>query len=327
VSRIYPRPGARHDQASTIAAEVRDGLLSDQKRLPSWLFYDAEGSRLYELITKLDEYYPSRTERAILAKYARDIAGRAATGTDERVSVVELGAGTATKTQLVLAAMVARQGRCIYVPVDVSPSALREATARCATNLSGVVVRPIVGKHEAAFDTMCTLGRQLVLFMGSSIGNFSADEANTLLRGVRRNLRPGSGLLLGTDLRKSPARLVPAYDDAQGVTAAFNKNVLARINRELGGHFDVETFRHVALWNETASSIEMHLESTRDQSVAIDLLGVDVRFGRGERIHTESSRKYDDGRIGELLRRAGFSREQTYEDDEKLFAVTLARAV
>jgi L-histidine N-alpha-methyltransferase len=323
-SRNDPRRPA-HD--STIADAVRDGLLRDQKRLPPWLLYDTEGSRLYELITELPEYYPSRTERTILANYTRDIAERATTGSDEEVSVVELGAGTATKTQLVLAAMVARQGRCIYVPVDVSPSPLFEARTRIEAALPGVGVLPIVGKHEAAFDTMRVLGRQLVIFIGSSIGNLSADEANTLLCGVRLHLQPGSGLLLGTDLRKSSATLVPAYDDARGVTAAFNKNVLVRINHELGGQFDIETIRHVALWNEAASRIEMHLESTVDQTVAIDLLGVDVHLGRGERIHTESSQKYDVCRVDALLRRAGFAREQTYKDDEGLFAVTFARAI
>lgn len=313
---------------SAIAYEVRKGLLCEQKCLPPWLFYDEEGSRLYELITELPEYYPTRTERGILARHAAEIAERAARGAEADVHVVELGAGTATKTTLVLAAVVARQGQCIYVPIDVSPTALEEAKTRITAELPTVNVRPFVGKHEEAFDTIAALGqRRLVLFIGSSIGNFPDDAAHALLAGVRRGVLPGGGLLLGTDLRKSPARLVPAYDDSRGVTAAFNKNVLARINRELGGHFEVDTFRHVALWNEPESRIEMHLESTVAQSVAIDGLGVDVHFRAGERIHTESSQKYDTKRIDALLRGTGFVREHTYTDDEGLFAVTFARAV
>jgi len=317
-----------YDPGSAIAAEVRRGLLRENKSLSPWLFYDAEGSRLYELITELPEYYPTRTERAILAAHAEDIAARAAHGTDADVHVVELGAGTATKTTLVLAAIVARQGRCQYVPIDVSPSALEEAKARITAELPQVSVRPFIGKHEEAFETIRELGqRRLVLFIGSSIGNFSDNDALALLSGVRRGLAPGGGLLLGTDLKKSPARLIPAYDDARGVTAAFNKNVLTRINRELGGHFDLTTFRHVALWNEATSSVEMHLESAFAQTVAIDALGATVTFREGERIHTESSKKYDDARIDALLGPAGFARERTYTDREGLFAVSFARAV
>lgn len=319
-----------HVQAheSAIAQEVRRGLLREEKSLPPWLFYDEEGSRLYELITELPEYYPTRTERGILARHAADIAERAARGTEADVHVVELGAGTATKTTLVLAAVVARQGRCVYMPIDVSPTALDEASSRIEAELPTVNVLPFVGKHEEAFDAISALGqRRLVLFIGSSIGNFADADAHALLTGVRRGLMPGGGLLLGTDLRKSPARLVPAYDDASGVTARFNKNVLARINRELGGHFEVDSFRHVALWNEADSRIEMHLESERDQHVAIDGLGVNVHFRAGERIHTESSQKYDTARIDALLARSGFAREHTYTDDEGLFAVTFARAV
>lgn len=317
-----------HEHEPAIAREVRRGLLRADKSLPPWLFYDTEGSRLYELITELPEYYPTRTERTILARHAADIAARAAEGASAEVDVVELGAGTATKTTLVLGAMVERQGSCVYVPIDVSASALDEATARIGAELPTVDVRPFVGKHEDAFDSLPSLAaRKLVLFIGSSIGNFPDDEARALLVGVRRGLLPGSALLLGTDLRKSPARLVPAYDDASGVTAAFNKNVLARINRELGGHFALDTFRHVALWNEPASRIEMHLESTIAQDVAIDGLGATVRFARGERIHTESSQKYDRARLDALLAGTGFEREHTYTDDEGLFAVSFARAV
>jgi len=167
-------------------------------------------------------------------------------------------------------------------------------------------------------------GGKVVLFVGSSIGNYEGPDAIDLLAGIRGALDPGDALILGTDLRKDPAVLVPAYDDAAGVTAAFNRNVLARINRELGGRFDLERFRHVALWNDTASRIEMHLESDGDQVVAIDRLGISVRFRDRERIHTESSVKYDDAMVDALLGAARFRRSQTWTDAQHRFAVHLA---
>lgn len=321
----YARESGR--SLSPIADDVMRGLSAEAKSLPPYLFYDDEGSRLYECITELPEYYPTRTERGILERHSAEIVERSALGSTAELRVVELGAGTASKTRLVLAAVVERQGRCLYVPIDVSSSALDEAKAQLGSVLPTVDVRPFVGRHEDAFETIRALGpRRLVLFIGSSIGNFSDDEAHALLVGVRRGLLPGGVLLLGTDLRKSPATLVPAYDDAQGVTAAFNKNILTRINRELRGEFDLDTFRHVALWNEPASRIEMHLESTIEQDVAIGDLGLRVHFRRGERIHTESSAKYDFPRIDGMLQKAGFVREHTYTDDDQLFAVHLARA-
>jgi dimethylhistidine N-methyltransferase len=313
--------------ASAIADEVRRGLTAPQKRLPPHLFYDEEGSRLYELITELDEYYPTRTERGILERHAHEIVARAADGDAQPLRVVELGAGSADKTRLILAAVVAAQGPTTYLPVDVSPTALDAAKSRIESELSEVQVRPFVGRHEDAAATIAELGpRRLVLFIGSSIGNFDDDEAVRLLRSVRRGLLPGAALLLGTDMKKSPARLVPAYDDASGVTAEFNKNVLRRINRELGGQFDLGLFRHVALWNEPASRVEMHLEAGVEHDVSIEALGLRVKFHRGERIHTESSIKYDLPRVDALLGRSGFVREATFSDDQGAFGVHLARA-
>ncbi|MCK6531509.1 MAG: L-histidine N(alpha)-methyltransferase [Polyangiaceae bacterium] len=310
-----------------IADEVRRGLTAPAKSLPPHLFYDEEGSRLYEQITELEEYYPTRTERAILARHAPTMVALAASDSQEPLSVVELGAGSADKTRLILSALVATQQRAVYLPVDVSPSALEAARARIEAEIPGIEVRPFVGRHEAASEAISRLGpRRLVLFIGSSIGNFEDDAAVSLLRAVRRGLVPGDALLLGTDMKKSPARLLPAYDDARGVTAEFNKNILARINRELGGRFELERFKHVALWNAAASRVEMHLESRVDHSVRIDALGLDVSFRRGERIHTESSIKYETPRVDALLRRAGFEREQSFSDDARAFSVHLARA-
>ena len=240
---------------------------------------------------------------------------------------MELGAGSASKTEVLLAALLRRQPACLYVPVDVSAAALHGAARRLAGNLPLVQVRPIVATHEDALAELARLeGPVLVLFIGSSIGNLDDDAAERLLRGLRRALGPRAQLLLGTDLRKAPDVLIPAYDDAAGVTAAFNKNVLARINRELGGRFDPALFRHLARWNDPLSRIEMHLESVTAQSVPIEALGIVARFQRGETIHTESSVKYDLARVGRLLERGGFSRPTAYFDRERRFAVHLAAA-
>lgn len=312
---------------SPIARDVVAGLSAPTKSLPPYLFYDERGSELFERITELPEYYLTRTERSILERHADEIVRAAALGASRPLHLVELGAGTATKSEILLSAAVRMQGPTIFVPVDVSHAALDEARGRLAKREPRVAVRPVVARHEDAFASIRELGpRKLVLFIGSSIGNHEDAEAVALLAGVRGTLASGGALLLGADLRKSPEVLVPAYDDAQGVTAAFNKNVLARINRELDGHFDLETFRHVALWNDEASRMEMHLESTVAQTVAIDSLALDVRFDRGERIHTESSIKYDDRRIDRILEAAGFARELTFRDDDERFALVLARA-
>jgi L-histidine Nalpha-methyltransferase len=320
------RPKVAPGEENPIAEVVARGLLAKQKSLPPFLFYDEEGSRLFEEITRLPEYYPTRVERSILEAFADEIVEAAAAGTAFPLRVIELGAGTATKSEIILRAVVARQGGCLFAPVDVSESAIAEATARLAKRLPTVTVQPLAMHHDVALPHIRTIGpRRLVLFIGSSIGNFEDDEAIGLLRGVRESLAPGGALLLGTDLRKDPSVLVPAYDDARGVTAAFNKNVLGRINRELGGEFDLDRFAHVALWNERRSRIEMHLESLCDQHVAIEALGIEIRFRQGERIHTESSVKYDEPHVDRLLGAAGFVRERTFTDPRAYFAVHLAR--
>jgi L-histidine N-alpha-methyltransferase len=300
------------------------------KSLPPYLFYDDAGSRLYEQITELREYYPTRAEREIFEARAGDIVARAMSlagvGPLHALGIVELGAGSASKTEVLLRALLRRQSSCVYVPIDVSRGAIDEAESRLAASLPGVLVRPLVMTNEQGLRALRGIAApQLVLFIGSSIGNLTNDEAARLLRDVRRALGPRTALLLGTDLRKSLSILLPAYDDAAGVTAAFNKNVLVRINRELGGHFDLERFRHVARWNEGASRVEMHLESTIAQEVAVDDLELSVPFAPGETIHTESSTKYDLPHVERLLAAGGFRLETTYHDDQRRFAVHLAR--
>jgi len=214
---------------------VRAGLGSAPKSLPPWLFYDGEGSRLFELITQLPEYYLTRAEREIFTLSADEIIAVAA-GDHPNLHIVELGAGTATKSQILLRAAVRRQGRCLYVPVDVSRTALESAVTRLRREEPGVEVRPLAAQFtDATLRLRHIPPRRLVLFIGSSIGNFEEPDAVELLASVRRSLVPGDALLLGADRKKSPARLLPAYDDGQGVTSAFNKNVFGRINRELGG--------------------------------------------------------------------------------------------
>ena len=310
-----------------LADDVRRGLTASPKSLPAYLFYDPAGSELYELITELPEYYLTRAEREILDTHADAIVARAAERAKAPLSVVELGAGTASKTEALLRGVLRRQPTCLYVPIDVSSAAIEQAERRLHVHLPAVRVRPLVMTHEQALRSLCDIEPpQLVMFIGSSVGNLEDHEASNLLRGLREALGPQASLLLGTDLRKSANLLLPAYDDAAGVTAAFNKNLLVRINRELGGRFDLDRFRHVARWNDAESRIEMHLASTVRQDVTIERLGLHVRFDAGETIHTESSIKYSLPRVERLLRGGGFCLETTFYDGERRFAVHLATA-
>jgi dimethylhistidine N-methyltransferase len=307
---------------------VRAGLLVEaggQRSLPPWLFYDDEGSRLFEAITELPEYYLTRTERALLEANADDIVARAR-GDAARLHLVELGAGTASKTQLLLAALVRQQGSALFMPIDVSGGALNVARARLARELPAVEVRAVVGRHDEAVEHVRALGaRRLVCFIGSSLGNFSDEENVALLSSVASALAPGGALLLGADRRKAPATLLPAYDDDAGVTARFNKNILLRLNRELGADFDVAAFKHEARFDDERSRIEMHLVATREMTVRVPGLPTPLAFRAGESIHTENSVKYDDTRIDRILTTASFVREHSYVDDEGRFGLHLCR--
>ncbi|GAC1428986.1 MAG: L-histidine N(alpha)-methyltransferase [Terriglobales bacterium] len=307
---------------SPIAEDVEAGLTSSPKSLPSKLFYDAQGSALFEEITRLPEYYPTRTELDILQERATEIAVAAG----PNVTVVELGAGTATKTCTLLQALSRRQMRVWYVPVDISPAALAEARDRVEAESSSTYVRPVVADLAEGFRFLNDIrGRKLVLSLGSSIGNFDPEDAVSMLRQVRNRLGQGDSLLLGTDLVKNPGILVPAYDDAQGVTSKFNKNVLSRINRELDANFEIDNFRHIALWNAAQSRMEIYLESLRPQTVNIKLLQMTVRFRTGERIHTENSYKYTLPMVQRMLEASGFTLEKTWCDWREWFALHLAR--
>ena len=321
------------DVLNPVAVAAREGLAGTPKTLPPWLFYDAMGSQLFEEITRLPEYYLTRTERGILAASADEIL-RTMAG---RVTLVELGAGTATKTGLLLAAAARRQGSVLYQPIDVSATALDEARDNLERTIPGVVVRAQVANYitETIRVERPAGEKVLGLYIGSSIGNFSPEQGQEILRNLRAQLRPGDALLLGTDLApgasKSVATLMAAYDDAAGVTAAFNLNILARLNRDAGTDFAVERFRHMVRWNEAESRMEMHLQSLACQTVTLpaDLAGAGtpVEICKGETIHTENSYKFTARHIEGLLAEAGFAPTRTFHDAERLFAVTLAAAV
>ena len=314
------------DRSGDVARAVANGLSGPVKALPPWLLYDEVGSRLFDRITRLEEYTLTRDERAIFEQDGDSIVEAALALGSGPLSVVELGAGTATKSEILLRALVRRQGPTLYEPVDVSATALATARGRLTRAIPELTVAERVTTHEEALAALSPgAGRRLVLFIGSSIGNLDNDEASTLLGGVRAALGEGGSLLLGTDLVRSPAALLPAYDDASGVTAAFNRNLLVRINRELGAHFETACFRHVVRWNEAASRVELYLESVCDQCVPIDAIGLVVELRAGERIHTESAVKYDLARVDGLLEAAGLTRVRTFFGPEQRFAVHLAR--
>ncbi len=322
-----------------VSVAVREGLTSRPKRLPAWLFYDEEGSRLFDAITELPEYYLTRTERGILAANAAAMVAQAAGEGSMRapLRIVELGAGSADKTRLLLKAATELQGEVLYEPVDVSATALEGARERIEREIPGVTVTPRVMDYTHGNGSRLHLGphlgsadgreRRLVVYIGSSIGNFEPHQAAKLLRRVRAGLETGDGFLMGVDLAKEDSILLAAYDDVAGVTAAFNRNLLVRLNRELDAEFEPESFAHCALWNETQSRIEMHLRSRDPQRVPLGALGMTADFAAGETIHTENSYKYRPGQAEALLAEAGFRTEATWTDARGWFSVCFGRAV
>ena len=316
---------ATADECEALTCEVRRGLIARPRSLSPWMFYDAEGSRLFERITTLPEYYPTRTERAILAGKADAIVARAHKERSLPLRLVELGAGTASKSCILLEAALRLSEDVTYVPVDVCSNALELACENVECALPEVRVQPIVRNYVThplqlePFD-----GTTLALYIGTSIGNFSPEEAGLILRNLRAQLQAGDALLLGTDMVKDEATLLAAYDDSDGITAAFNMNILHRLNRELGADFDAARFRHRVLWNSIESRIEMHLESTREQDVSIEDADLDLHFMPRETIHTENSYKFTDGGIRSLLEEAGFEIRGAWKDSRDWYTLTLA---
>jgi L-histidine Nalpha-methyltransferase len=313
------------DTREALIEEVWSGLLKRPRSLAPWMLYDSDGSRLFECITTLPEYYPTRTERAILESYAEAIITASGSDYSQPLRLLELGAGTAAKTGILLEAAARLRNEVIYIPVDVSPDAIDAACDSIGCLLPHVQLKPIVANYVTHPPKLERFnGTTLAMYIGSSIGNFSPEEARTILRSLRSELRTGDALLLGTDMVKDQATLVRAYDDRDGVTAAFNLNVLHRLNRELGANFDTGCFRHRARWNRVESRIEMHLESTRDQDVNIPAAQLSIQFAALETIHTESSYKFSHGMLCALLDDAGFVIQESWTDPRQWYALTLA---
>ncbi|MFJ7068530.1 L-histidine N(alpha)-methyltransferase [Streptomyces sp. NPDC101115] len=302
---------------AALRADVLHGLTRTPKELPPKWFYDAHGSDLFEEITRLPEYYPTRAEREILIARAAEIA--AATGAR---TLVELGSGSSEKTRHLLDALL--PGLEVYVPVDVSESALRGAGDALLAERPGLRVHALVADFTHGLELPPTAGPRLVAFLGGTIGNLLPEERREFLRAVRRMLVPGDALLLGTDLVKDEGTLVAAYDDAAGVTAAFNKNVLAVVDRELGADADPDDFEHVALWDREHEWIEMRLRARHALAVKIPELDLVVPFEAGEELRTEVSAKFRQEGVRAELAEAGFTLSHWWTDEKGRFALSLA---
>lgn len=305
------------------AESVRNGLSADPKTLPSQFFYDAEGSRLFEEICALPEYYLTRAEAEILENRATEIAG----AHPEIETLVELGSGSAVKTEFLLRAFEADGRRLRYVPIDVSRAALEESIVRLRDRHPDMEIRPVLADYDLGMAELSALdlGPKLILWLGSSIGNLRRKAAHAFVGRCRTAMSSADRLLVGIDLRKDRETLERAYDDTAGITAQFDKNLLARINRELDGAFDLKAFAHQARYDEVSGSVESGLVSQHDQEVHIRGLGMDVPFTEGERIHTEDSFKYSPEEIDALAAATGLSIETRYFDEAKRFSVNLMR--
>ncbi|MEO7352254.1 MAG: L-histidine N(alpha)-methyltransferase [Marmoricola sp.] len=313
---VHLDPGALAEQ---MAEDVHAGLATRPRSLPPKYFYDARGSDLFDQITRLPEYYPTRTERAILEARVADVARLS-----QAETLVELGSGTSEKTRLLLRALTREGTLRRFVPFDVDPAVLKDASAAVADEFPELEVEPVVGDFERHLGELPQHPRRLLVFLGSTIGNLDPGQRARFLADVRRSLAPGDGFLLGTDLVKGPSRLVAAYDDAQGVTAAFNKNVLAVLNRDLGADFDPDAFRHRAVWDPEREWIEMRLESPGSQSVRIAALDLDVDLAAGEEIRTEISAKFRRERVTDELAAAGLQLAEWWTDPDEDFALSLS---
>ncbi|MDN5915425.1 MAG: L-histidine N(alpha)-methyltransferase [Pseudonocardia sp.] len=309
---------------TALRADAAAGLTARPKELPPKWFYDARGSELFEKITDLPEYYPFRTERSLLADSVAEIAR--ASGAE---TVVELGSGSSTKTRLLLDAFREAGTLGRYVPQDVSESALRGAIDELADRYPGLAVHGVVGdftKDLGRLPAAAPGGKRMIAFLGGTIGNLLPAQRHAFLTHVRSVLEPGEQLLLGTGLVTDPAVIVPAYDDADGVTAEFNRNVLYVLNRELGATFDVEAFTHVAVWDAENEWLEMRLRAGRDMHVRVEDLDLDVTFSAGEEMRTEVSAKFRPSNIDAMVVAAGFEPTRRWTDPDERFALSLVTA-
>ncbi len=306
---------AREIQLRAFRADVLEGLSKPQKMVPSRWLYDDRGSELFEAITQLDDYYPTRVETGLLHSRAGEIARFCGPGT----TLIEYGAGAGVKTEILLQALAEP---ALYVPVDIAGDFLKASTGRIAERFPEIPVRPVTADFTEDFDLPGDIpsdGRRSGFFPGSTIGNLGDAEAKDFLSRMRRHVGAGGKAVIGVDLRKDIEVLLAAYDDTEGVTAAFDLNVLHRINRELGGTFPVGRFVHEARWNAEESAVEMHLRSLDDRSVTVD--GATFSFAAGETIHTESSRKYSEEGFAELASVSGWKVAAVWQDPAAMFAI------
>ena len=311
------------DAADALHHDVRVGLSADPKWLPPKWLYDARGSELFEQITTLPEYYPTRTERELLRHNVREIAAQSRVDT-----LVELGSGSSEKTRLLLDALMATRSLQRFVPLDVSESALRAAMLAVAQEYPGLTVRGVVGDFTQHLELLPASqgGRRLVAFLGGTVGNLLPAERAALFTALRAALDPGELLLLGAGLATDPAVMLPAYDDAAGVTAEFNRNVLHVLNRELKADFDVDAFDHVSVWDPQNGWIEMRLRACRAMTVRLPAVGMTIHYTQGEEMRTEISGKFQRAAFGAELREAGFADPTWWTDPDERFALILAAA-
>ena len=312
-----------NSDTAAFATDVNYGLSLDQKSLPSRYFYDGEGSRLFQEIMDLPEYYLTRAEYEVLTENKEAI-------TDEFAGagffhLIDLGAGDALKTKILLQQLAGQQSAFSYIPVDISGDILQQLSDSLQTEMPSVSVQAVVGEYFKALEWLQAnkTGRKVVLFLGSNIGNFKADESRDFLCSVRAYLQPGDKLLMGIDLRKDPDIILRAYDDASGITAAFNLNLLRRINRELGGNFDLDQFRHYALYNPQDGVMRSYLVSKKEQEVYISDLHKSFHFDAWETIHTENSHKYTLPQVKDLGKACGFTLQTVFQDKNHRFADVL----
>ena len=310
---------AADSAATALRRDVREGLTQSPKMLPPKWFYDSVGSDLFDQITRLPEYYPTRCEREILTQRAATIVERSHADT-----LVELGSGTSEKTLTLLDAFTHADRLARFVPFDVCEGFLSDAADTIARRYPGLDVHGVVGDFERHLGEIPQVGRRLVAFLGGTIGNLAPAERSKFLADLAATMRSGDSLLLGTDLVKDPGRLVRAYDDAAGVTAEFNRNVLRVVNRDLHADFVPERFDHVARWDEANEWIEMRLRSQRDQTVRIADLDLTVRFRAGEEMRTEISAKFRRERVEAELRAVGLELAEWWTDSTRSFALSLS---
>jgi L-histidine N-alpha-methyltransferase len=322
--RLYIHNLVKRDPLTGLAEDVRKGLSAQPKRFLPKYFYDELGSQLFEAICLLPEYYLTKAENEILQRYSDEIVA----SVEGRTTLVEMGSGSASKTRLVIEALLRRQPDLLFMPVDISASALESSSRILLQSYPRLVIEAYAADYFAGLEELGkkSRGRTLALFLGSNISNFDLEEAFRFLRAMRNVLKQGDALLLGADLKKDPAVLEAAYNDALGVTSAFNLNVLARINRELGGTFDLRAFRHRAFYNEAMGRIEIYIESLKDQRVRIEKLDLEIEFANAELIHTENSYKYDKAGIAQLAVTTGFALSHTWLDSQERFSSNLLLA-